>query len=228
MLREGPRPRGVGLSQGAPEGAGSLRAGRHPSQQGELPPHLRRRADCRRLSRGRVVRAVRSAGARADHPGAPDQRARRRDVLIAQHPFWTEAQRNASHPSCDSLRGDQPTPRCVPSNARSGAYRHHGHTLPGPPLRLAPAAADAGFHHRRACSRWRSASARPRRFSACSIASCCAPLPYPDPDRLAMVGSQRRQGAVARADLAGQLRRLPRPVAGVRGRARRGGIRSSR
>ena len=32
------------------------------------------------------------------------------------------------------------------------------------------------------------------------------------------VGSERRQRAVARADLAGQLRRLSRPLAGVRGR----------
>ena len=56
VLRQGARPRGVGLPEAAAEGARAVRAGRHPAHQGQLPAHLRRRSDRRRLSRGRLVR----------------------------------------------------------------------------------------------------------------------------------------------------------------------------
>ena len=62
------------LPEEAAEGARAFGPGRHPADEGELPAHLRRRADRRRLPGGRVVRALRSAGARAHHPGAPDRR----------------------------------------------------------------------------------------------------------------------------------------------------------
>ena len=42
--------------------------------QGQLPAHLRGRPDCRRLPGRHLVPGVRSARARAHHPGAPDRR----------------------------------------------------------------------------------------------------------------------------------------------------------
>ena len=51
MLRQGARARRVELSEAAPKRAEAVRAGRHPPHEGELPAHLRGRADCGRVPR---------------------------------------------------------------------------------------------------------------------------------------------------------------------------------
>src|SRR5215471_993828 len=76
VLRQGARPGSVGLPQEAPEGTRSLRAGRYSADQGQLSAHLRRWSNRRGLSRGRVVRPLRSTCARADHSRASDRRTR--------------------------------------------------------------------------------------------------------------------------------------------------------
>src|SRR5262245_46737903 len=74
MLREGTRARSVGVPEAAAQGAGAVGTGRDPAHESELPAHLRGRAHCGRLSRRRLVWALRSPGARARHPGASSRR----------------------------------------------------------------------------------------------------------------------------------------------------------
>src|SRR5262245_49287076 len=38
VLREGSRPRSLGFPEAPPEGAEAVRAGRHPADEGQLPP----------------------------------------------------------------------------------------------------------------------------------------------------------------------------------------------
>src|SRR6188474_2221381 len=92
MLRHGARRRGVGVPQAPVEGARTVRAGRHPSQQGELPSHLRRRPDRRRLSGRRVVWRMRSARPRANHPGTSHRRTGRRGAVDRTTPARMKAQ----------------------------------------------------------------------------------------------------------------------------------------
>src|SRR5688572_20672290 len=71
MLREGAGSGGVGVPEAQAEGARPLGAGRYPAYEGELLANLRRRADCGGLSGRCVVRRVRPASPRTNHPGTP-------------------------------------------------------------------------------------------------------------------------------------------------------------
>ena len=134
--------------------------GRHPALQGQLPAHLRGRSDRRRLSRGRVVSRVRSAGARADHSGTPDRRADRRRPAD-----YIAPSRRAVTVTQDLRRARRPAARLHSWHRRRtpGTSRHLEHSgTPGQPRRhLAPKAASPPSRlAARSATRIPSASAR--------------------------------------------------------------------
>src|SRR5437879_1844472 len=72
MLLEGGVAGRLGILETPPERAWAGRRWRRLSHQGELPPHLHRRADRRRLSRRRLVFRLHARGLGRDHSGAFD------------------------------------------------------------------------------------------------------------------------------------------------------------
>ena len=73
----------VGIFEAAVEGIRfSWRGAAGLSDEGELPARVRARADCRRLSRRRVVSLVRAGSFGAHHSGAFDRRKNRRGICV--------------------------------------------------------------------------------------------------------------------------------------------------
>ena len=181
MLRQGSRPRGVGLPEGAAEGARPVRAGRHPA-------HARRTA-CASAKAARSPSSIPKARGTAQCDPPVLERIIQEhlvggrvveDALITQHPLT----------ACHALLRLYPlnlNPRARPCSSNLRTRPRMDTTAARHPLRLAPAAPHARASPSRPCWRWRSASARPRRSSRVLDRVVLRPLPYPDPDRLTMV-----------------------------------------
>ncbi len=165
------------------------------SEQGGI---LRTKANCLRICEGGPIAvvypegawygAVRSAGARADHPGTSHRRpCRRRRVDRAKSvggpegPPYVLAALKGCATFSTAARQYQPTLRQGRPSKAPIRGDLHGYTVSGHPLRAGANCAARPASPSPPCSRWRSASARRRRSSASSIGWCCGRCRIPIP-----------------------------------------------